>query len=199
MDLLDPALVERIVVIYNGVHLPEQALPEDRLGARRELGVRDDEILCLYVGQLGERKDPTTLLEAAQRTAQQVPMVLAMAGDGPLLDGLRANAGRGVRLLGERDDVPRLLDAADIFVMPSGREGLSMAVLEAMSHSVATIVSDGPGNPEAVADAGLVFPVGNADALAQALCGSRLSRKFASVWGLLHASVSSANSRFAGS
>ena len=77
------------------------------------------------------------------------------------------------RLLGQRSDIPNLLAAADIFVMPSHREGLSYAVLEAMGHGVATVVSDGPGNPEAVGDAGLVFSIGDADGLASAL--SRLA------------------------
>jgi glycosyltransferase involved in cell wall biosynthesis len=56
-----------------------------------------------------------------------------------------------------------------VFVMPSHREGLSYAVLEAMAHGVATVVSDGPGNPEAVGDAGVVFAVGDVDGLAAAL------------------------------
>jgi glycosyltransferase involved in cell wall biosynthesis len=167
--LLAPELVERLVVVYNGVPLPKETRADERVSVRRELGVGDNEVLCLYVGQLEERKDPATLLEAVQRSARQVPLALVMAGDGPLLGVLREKADSRVRLLGQRDDIPRLLAAADIFVMPSGREGLSMAVLEAMSHSVATIVADGLGNPEAVAGTGLVFPVGDVDALAQML------------------------------
>ena len=68
--------------------------------------------------------------------------------------------------MGQRPDVPDLLAAADVFVMPSHREGLSYAVLEAMAHGVATVVSDGSGNPEAVGEAGLVFPAGDAGRLA---------------------------------
>jgi glycosyltransferase involved in cell wall biosynthesis len=74
-----------------------------------------------------------------------------------------------VRPLGHRDDVPSLLAAADLMVMPSAREGLSFAVLEAMGRGLAMVVSDGPGNPEAVGDAGLVVPVGDRVALATAL------------------------------
>jgi glycosyltransferase involved in cell wall biosynthesis len=47
-----------------------------------------------------------------------------------------------------------------VLVLPSAREGLAMAALEAMAHGVATVVSDGPGNPEAVGEAGVVAPVG---------------------------------------
>jgi glycosyltransferase involved in cell wall biosynthesis len=53
--------------------------------------------------------------------------------------------------------------------MPSRHEGLSFAVLEAMAAGVACVVSDGPGNPEAVADSGVVFPAGDADGLRAAL------------------------------
>jgi glycosyltransferase involved in cell wall biosynthesis len=53
--------------------------------------------------------------------------------------------------------------------MPSGREGLSLAVLEAMARGLAVVVSDGPGNPDAVGDAGIVFPYGEPQALANAL------------------------------
>ena len=59
--------------------------------------------------------------------------------------------------------------------MPSRREGLSYAVLEAMAHGVATVVSDGPGNPEAVGDAGLVFPAGDAHGAGRA--PARASRR----------------------
>jgi glycosyltransferase involved in cell wall biosynthesis len=89
-----------------------------------------------------------------------------VAGDGPQRDELAA---AGARLLGFRSDPERVLAAADVFVMPSRHEGLSFAVLEAMAAGVACVVSDGPGNPEAVGDAGLVVPAGDERALRAAL------------------------------
>ena len=62
---------------------------------------------------------------------------------------------------GSGRDVDALLSAADVFVMPSHREGMSFAVLEALAHGVATVVADGSGNPEAVGDAGLVVAAGD--------------------------------------
>jgi len=76
-----------------------------------------------------------------------------------------------VRPLGFRDDPARLLAAADVFVLASEREGLSFAVLEAMASGLAMVVSDGPGNPEAVGDAGVVVAAGDVTALAAALAG----------------------------
>jgi glycosyltransferase involved in cell wall biosynthesis len=64
-------------------------------------------------------------------------------------------------MLGFRRDPQRLLAATDILVMPSRHEGLSFAVLEAMAAGVACVVSDGPGNPEAVAGTGVVFASGD--------------------------------------
>ena len=61
-----------------------------------------------------------------------------------------------------------------MFVLPSSREGLSFALLEAMAHGLATVVADGPGNPEAVGKAGIIVPSGDRHALAAAL--SELAR-----------------------
>ena len=54
-------------------------------------------------------------------------------------------------------------------MLPSAREGLSLAVLEAMAAGLPAVVADGAGNPEAVGDAGLVVPTGDGTALAEAL------------------------------
>jgi glycosyltransferase involved in cell wall biosynthesis len=95
--------------------------------------------------------------------------VLLVAGDGPLAAEVRAAEGPAVRALGFRDDPEALLAAADVFVLPSRREGLSFAVLEAMGHGLAMVVADGAGNPEAVGDAGLVLPAGDEHAFADTL------------------------------
>ena len=55
-----------------------------------------------------------------------------------------------------------------MFVLPSEREGQALAVLEAMAHELPVIVSDGVGNPEAVGSAGVVVPLGDVAALAEA-------------------------------
>ena len=72
------------------------------------------------------------------------PFVLLVAGDGPLAGAL---AGERVRMLGQRDDVPALLAAADILVLPSAREGLSFALLEAMAAGLALSSPTGRAMP----------------------------------------------------
>jgi glycosyltransferase involved in cell wall biosynthesis len=93
-------------------------------------------------------------------------VTMLVAGEGPQSAELAA---AGARMLGFRRDPERLLAAADVLIMPSRHEGLSFAVLEAMAAGTACVVSDGPGNPEAVGDAGLVFPAGDEAAARAAL------------------------------
>jgi glycosyltransferase involved in cell wall biosynthesis len=79
-----------------------------------------------------------------------------------------------VRFLGRRDDVPALLAAADVLVLPSSIEGLPLVVLEAMASGVPVVATAVGGTPEAVTDGetGLLVPPGDARALAGALEGT---------------------------
>ncbi|MEJ7893776.1 MAG: glycosyltransferase family 4 protein [Solirubrobacteraceae bacterium] len=141
------APADRLRIVPNGV---------DVLPARtREWGG-----VALYVGELTERKDPLT----AARAACAAGMTLLVAGDGPLREAVAAE---GAEMLGHVDDVAPLLDRADVFVMPSHREGISFAVLEAMARGLAMVVS--PASAEAVGDAGLIAPAGDVAAFAAAL------------------------------
>lgn len=170
LDWLTPRLRSRLVVVRNGLRPEPATTDEERERARAELGLANGTVAVLYAGQLEPRKDPLTAARAALHAHAGDPrIVLLVAGTGPCEAELRATTGEAVRLLGQRRDVPLLLAAADVFVMPSLREGLSYAVLEALARGVATVVSDGTGNPEAVGDAGLVFPAGDDRALAALL------------------------------
>jgi glycosyltransferase involved in cell wall biosynthesis len=160
----------KLVEVPNGIRLAPVSGESERREARQALGLEDSEVVALYLGELEPRKHPLAAVAAAERArADGVPLVLLVAGSGPEERAVRERSGPAVRALGFRDDAERLLAAADMFVMPSEREGLSLAVLEAMGHGLATVVSDGAGNPEAVDDAGLVIPLGDSAALAEAL------------------------------
>jgi glycosyltransferase involved in cell wall biosynthesis len=167
--VLPARLHPRLRVVHNGIALP-RIDTEVRCAARAALGVTDAEVVALFLGELEERKDPLTAVHAANAAATAgAPIVLLVAGSGPLEGEVRSAASPAVRVLGFRDDPTALLAAADMCVMPSLREGLSFAVLEAMGHGLALVVSDGAGNPEAVGDAGVVVPAGDVDALTRAL------------------------------
>ena len=153
----------KLKVIYNGVNSPERPSASERTSLRRSLGLEADELVILFLGQLEARKDPMTAVRAVESARdKRARIVLLIAGEGPLNDELRQHEGPGIRLLGFRNDAQDLLKAADVFVMPSYREGLSLAVLEAMSFGLATVVSDGSGNPEAVGDSGIIVRAGDA-------------------------------------
>ncbi len=165
--LLGPRLAERLVVVHNGVAPVGVA---DRAGARAALALSDGDVAALFLGELSERKGVMVAVEAARVVAEGgAPLVLLVAGDGPQAAEVGARASSAVRPLGFRSDPELLLAAADVFVLPSSREGLSFAVLEAMAHGLAMVVADGAGNPEAVGDAGVVVPAGDVGALAEAL------------------------------
>ena len=99
-----------------------------------------------------------------------------IVGDGPLRDHLEQTAhayaldGR-LRFLGHRDDVPRLMAAADLVVLPSAYEGLPNVVLEAMRFGMPVVATAAPGTTEVVVDGetGVLVPVGNVMLLARAI------------------------------
>lgn len=165
---LPAVLRTRLLVVPNGA--PPSSGITDRARARAELGLAPDAVVALFVGELEERKDPLTAVSAATAAvAAGARLVLLLAGAGSLADRVRAAAGPQVRVLGYREDTQTLLAASDVLVMPSLWEGQSIAVLEAMREGLAVVVSDGPGNPELVGDAGEVVPVGDSGALAAVL------------------------------
>lgn len=168
--LLSPEATRRLLVVSNGVAMPPAADPAERAETRRLLGLGEGTCAVLFLGQLEDRKDPLTAARAALTAREHgSDVVLLVAGEGPLEAELRRLEGSAVKVLGFRNDTERLFDAADVFVLPSAREGLSFALLEAMSHALPPVVSDGAGNTEVVGDAGRVFPFANAPALAEAL------------------------------
>ena len=169
---------EKVHVLYNGLDVAGIArLPREREPVRRELGLPADALLLLCPARLIPDKDHRGLLAAFARIAPDHPRAhLLLAGDGPLAAELRdeiARAGLGdrVHLLGPRDDVPRLLRAADLAVLASRREGFSNVVLEAMAAGIPQVVTDVGGNREAMeGDAtGRLVPPGDLEAFASAL------------------------------
>lgn len=167
---LSPALAERLVLVPNGVPLPPAPEPARRVAARRSLGLADSEVAVLFAGQLEERKDPLGAIAAVEAArARGAAVVLLIAGEGPLAGEVGARAGEGVRPLGLLGDLEKAYLGADLFLLPSHREGMSFALLEAMAHSLVPVVADGAGNRETVGEAGVVFGAGDAEAMSAAL------------------------------
>ena len=102
-------------------------------------------------------KDQAGLIRAFAQTEDAGKSALVIAGDGPSRGQLEAvikelGIGERVRLLGERDDVPVILRALDVFVLPSLGEGISNAILEAMATGIPVIATRVGGNSELVRD-----------------------------------------------
>jgi glycosyltransferase involved in cell wall biosynthesis len=168
--VLPASLHERLSVVPNGVALPPAVDPEHRGRTRAELGLDEDEVAIVFAAQLEERKDPLGAIGAVEAArADGAKVVLLLAGDGPLAVEVGARAGDGVHVLGRRDDLERLFTAGDLFLLPSAREGMSFALLEAMGHGLVPVVADGAGNAETIADSGLVYAAGDARALTAVL------------------------------
>ncbi len=166
---LPPGLRSRLVVVPNGVPVAADD-PELRQGARESLGLTAEEVGALFVGQLEERKDPLGAIAAVEAARERgAELVLIVAGGGPLGQEVAAHEGPAVRALGHRDDLESLYSAADLFLLPSHREGMSFALLEAMAHGLAPLVADGTGNAETVGAAGVVFPPGDIGAMSAQL------------------------------
>lgn len=160
----------KLRVILNSVPPATPITEDEREQTRAELGITPNTVLGVFAGALEPRKEPLLAAAAATKVHEAgVPFVLVIAGDGPLAVDVAASSSAAIRPLGHRLDLPRLLAAADLFVQPSSREGMSLALLEAMSHGLAVIAADAPGNAEAVADTGFIFPAGDTAALADAI------------------------------
>jgi glycosyltransferase involved in cell wall biosynthesis len=144
---------------------------------RRALGLPPQAPVILTVARFAPQKGHQVLLEAIPTVlAHQPAAQFLWVGDGPLLPALRARAkslgvGNHLHFLGRRDDVPELLGAADLFVLPSRFEGLPLAVLEAMAAGLPVVGTQVCGTQEAVADGrtGQLVPPDDPPALANAI------------------------------
>jgi glycosyltransferase involved in cell wall biosynthesis len=162
----------RLAVVRNGIRVPPAArIPDPAL--RLELVHGRPDYVVLTPARLHRQKGHAYLLSAA---AQLHDVTFVLAGDGPLraeLEGRARELGIAERcvFLGHRSDVPDLLAAADLFVLPSLFEGLPLSVLEAMAARRPVIATAIGGTDEAVIHelTGLLVRPRDPDALASAI------------------------------
>lgn len=185
-----------VQAIGNGVD-PARFHPEPngraRARIRKALGTPMDRPVILMIGRLVGEKGYPELIEAMRDVdaelwvagerlesdhAEDIDRAIAAAETDPVLKSR-------VRFLGYRGDVPELLRAADIFTLPSHREGMPRSIIEAMMTGLPVVGTDIRGSREEVMpeETGLLVPVKDSDALAAALtrlAGDALLRK---KWG----------------
>jgi glycosyltransferase involved in cell wall biosynthesis len=170
---LSGAPSEKSVVIENGVPLSPSDVGDDRSSIRRSLGVPEGGCVVLCVARLEPQKGIDLLLEAARLFTAGLNR-LWLVGEGSERSRLESRAkDLGLEdhalFLGARRDVPRLLRAADVFVLPSRYEGSSMALLEAMAAGLPCVATDVGDAALVLNGAGRVVPPGDSAALGQAM------------------------------
>jgi glycosyltransferase involved in cell wall biosynthesis len=150
----------KLALIHNGIELPPPVAASDRQRLRGALRIANDALVIAVVANLVAYKGHRDLIAALALVKDALPTpwrLLAIGRD----DGVGAdlkqqaqalNITANISWLGERSDVGALLEASDIFVLPSHQEGFSNALLESMAASVPAIATKVGGNIDAVAD-----------------------------------------------
>lgn len=180
-----------VEVIRNGIDLDRfsrPSAPRDEL--RRRFGFPAGARQILFAARFVFQKWPELFADAVARFdracgPERTPVRFVAAGDGPLLAATRARAaalgvGGRIDFVGVRRDMPDLLHAADLYVLPSRWEGLPLSLLEALAAGTRCVAADAPGNREiarAFPDQVRLHPAGDADGMARAMRAA-LSRPF---------------------
>lgn len=170
--------IAKTMVIANVVNFNSDSNPVNRQELLRGLGISHPSfptIIC--VANLRKGKGHPVLIRAFTETLKKTgPANLLIVGEGeqrPLLEALaqQSTAAHSIFFLGHQSNVPALLQASDIFVLPTFYEGMSNAILEALLSGCPVITTDIPVNRDVIKDghSGLLVPVRNISLLATAL------------------------------
>ena len=167
---------EQVVVVYNGIEPNEYRVAESRAALRRRLGLPVEGPVVGAVARLAPQKGLRYLIEAAALFSPEERPAFVVVGNGPLraeLEALAEKNGVGGCFVftGARDDIPLILKAIDLIVLPSVTEGLPLILLEAMAAALPVVATAVGGVPEAVVDGetGLLVPSRDPGALAQGM------------------------------
>lgn len=118
---------------------------------RKELNLSDEQIMLLSVGELNENKNHISVIKAIKDT--DYVYVIVGKGDKKLeLESAAKECNVDLRLMGYRSDVADFYNAADVYVLPSLREGLNVSLMEAMASGLAVTCSDIRGNTDLIVD-----------------------------------------------
>lgn len=162
-------LPERLVVIKNGINLDAIFSAESYIKSAVAESIHEEDVVLLQVSGFRKQKDQDTLIKALHFLPSHFKVVLV--GDGERKNDLISLVNflglqNRVLFLGLRMDVPNLLKSADLVVLSSHYEGLSLASVEGMASGKPFFASNVPGLQEVVAGAGVLFGQGNAEELA---------------------------------
>ena len=167
----------KALVINNGIDRNKFNPDRPFRNIREELSIPAEALLVLFIARFTSHKQPLALINAFREALPQIPdMHLLLVGDGDQKAEAKemvesAGLNDKVTFQSFRQDVPDVLAAADIFVLPSLWEGLPIGLLEAMAMGKAVIATNVDGTKEVVQDQqnGLLIEAGNIPALTDAL------------------------------
>jgi len=166
--------VQKRISIPNGVDTGRFAplAPAQKKALRSRLALPAEARIVIFVGRLAPEKRVDLLTGIWRSVRQAVPRALLLIlGSGPEEAGLKQRAGDGILFLGSQPDVTPYLQAADLFVLPSAAEGLSLALLEALACGLPVIATSVGGNPEVIRhlETGWLTPPDDPPALTEAI------------------------------
>ncbi|MBW8245110.1 glycosyltransferase [Muricauda oceani] len=157
---------KNLTKIYNGIDLKEINMAQPY--PKKELGLTDSAISIIQVSSFTAQKNQNFLIKSLKRLPENY--FLLLVGDGVLRkqsEELAQKIGvqERVHFMGVRKDVPRLLKTADLVILSSHFEGLSLSSVEGLASGKPFLASDVPGLTEVVEGAGLLFEDDNMDSL----------------------------------
>jgi glycosyltransferase involved in cell wall biosynthesis len=167
---------DRVRVIYNGIDTDRFSNLNGSL-IRSKLGISSEAPVIGTVGRLTLQKGQKYLIDAVSALKEKISQILLLiVGDGPMRGELENHikvlgADKNIILLGTRRDIPQLLSAMDIFVLPSIWEGLGTALIEAMAAGKAIIATDIPPIREIIntEKIGILVPARDSKAMASSI------------------------------
>ena len=155
---------KQLNIVHNGIEV-SRFLDNKNVA---NLPVKSGDIVISCIAEFHERKGHKYLLDAFQTLQKQFSSLqLMLIGTGPIEKNLKDKYGNNpnIHFLGWRNDIPEILDASDIFVLPSLREAFGLVVLEAMISGVVTIATNNGGTVDIIEDgkSGYLIPPQNRD------------------------------------
>ncbi len=163
---------KRLNLVHNGIEM-DRFLDSEKC---QNLPTLDDEIVITCIAELHPRKGHKYLLRAFKKLQEEVPHIkvaLVLVGEGPIEKELKEEYAdqKNIHFLGWRNDIPQILKASDIFVLPSLKEAFGLVILEAMASEVPVIATNTGGAVDIIRDGatGYLVPPSNSEKITEVI------------------------------
>jgi len=169
--------LKRSIVIYNAVDLEKFNPEKEFSNIRKELGINQNKTVVGYIARITVQKDPFTMLRTMQEILKKTDdILLLMVGDGDLKEksvklAQQLNIENNVLFQPYRSDIPDILNAIDIYCLPSLWEGLPIGIIEAMAMGKVVVATSVDGSKELIeaGKTGFLVTPGKPEELAETL------------------------------